>query len=129
MNILKKYIKISAYEESIDLIGFAKAQNFTDFEQFYNHRIENNYLSDVGNIKDTKKRLNVFGVMPHAKTIIAIGVSYNKKIDKPEDELKKGIISHHVFKTDYHNVMQEKMHNLIDRIKDKAVKGYKFQCY
>ncbi len=129
MNNLKEFIKFSAYEKGIDLIGFAKARNFTEFEQFYNEKIKNNYLSDVGNIRDVKKRLNVFEVMPHAKTIIAVGVSYNKNIDKPEDEYKKGIISHHVFKTDYHTVMQEKMRNLIEKIKEKAGDGCKFQYY
>lgn len=129
MNDLKEFIKIAAYKEGIDLIGFAEARNFTEFEKFYNQKIENNYLSDVGNIRDIKKRLNVFNVMPQAKTIIAVGVSYNKKTDKPHDESAKGIISHHVFKTDYHDVMQEKMHNLTEKIKEKAGNDYIFQCY
>lgn len=129
MNNLKEFIKIQAYEEGIDLIGFAKARKFTEFEQFYNEKAENNYLPDVGNIRDIKKRLNVFEVMPQAKTIIAAGISYNKKIDKPDDECRRGIISHHVFKMDYHEVMHEKMHNLIGKIKEKTNDGYKFQCY
>jgi epoxyqueuosine reductase QueG len=62
MNNLKEFIKIEAHEEGIDLIGFAKARNFTEFEQFYNEKVENNYLSDVGNIRDIKKRLNVFEI-------------------------------------------------------------------
>ncbi|NMC57540.1 MAG: tRNA epoxyqueuosine(34) reductase QueG, partial [Eubacteriaceae bacterium] len=129
MDDLKEFIKITAYKEGIDLIGFAEARNFTEFEKFYNEKIEHNYLPDVGNIRDIKKRLNVFDVMPQAKTIIAIGVSYNKKMDKPDGESIKGIISHHVFKKDYHNVMQEKMHNLTEKIKEKTGDNYKFQCY
>lgn len=129
MNDLKEFIKIASDEEGIDLIGFAKARNFTEFEKFYNKKIENDYLPDVGSIRDVKKRLNVFDVMPQAKTIIAVGVSYNKKIDKHKNEAIKGIISHHVFKTDYHDIVHEKMHNLIEKIKEKAGNNYKFQCY
>lgn len=126
---MKEYIRKSAIDLGIDLIGFAKANNFTEFESFYDKRIKNNYLSDVGNIRDIKKRLAVQEVMADAKSIIAIALSYNNKLDKPDNISDKGIISPHVFSVDYHVVLQNKMNELINCIKEKYKKDFQYKCF
>jgi epoxyqueuosine reductase len=126
---LKELIKNYAYENGIDLIGFAKARKFKEFEQYYDAKIQSGYTADVGNIKDMKRRLNVLDVMPHAKTMIAVAVSYNKKIDKPKDMSEKGIISHHVFAVDYHEVLINKMNGFMRAAKEKTGMDFDYKCF
>jgi len=126
---LKDFIKKSAISIGFDLIGFCKARNFSEFEKYYNQKIDAEYIADVGNIRNIKKRLNCLDIMPDAKTIISTAISYNKKIDKPQDEEKKGIISHHVFNTDYHTIMTEKMTELAEKIKGKVKFDFKYKCF
>ncbi len=128
---MKEEIKKKAEELHIDLIGFAEAQNAEDFWPFYEKRIQKDYFADVGGVGEVARRLRVFDVMAKAKTVIAVALCYNHPIAllDPGHPSRSGIISAHVFRQDYHQVMQQKMKALIAHMSELTDERFVFQSY
>lgn len=128
---MKTIIKEQAQAVQIDLIGFAEAKDATEFLPMYQERIKNNHLADVGGVGELAKRLRVSNVMPEAKTIIAVGLSYHHPVAVRDQDVQsdKGIISVHVFRRDYHKIMQQKMQELVAKMDQITQQKYKYQTY
>lgn len=127
----KEEIKQWASEVGIDSAGLAEARDVVEFLPPYEKRIRENCLSDVGGVGELTRRLRVSAVMPTAKTVIAVALSYHHPLKEPASSTrdKRGMISAHVFKQDYHQVMQQKMQQLIAKIDRMTQSRFSFQSY
>lgn len=125
---LKKYIKEKALEIGLDIIGFCSSEPFYEIKEFLIYRKQKGYETEFEE-KDTKLRFNPKEILPSAKTIVAVGLSYNidykNNIDKKN--IFKGRLSRASWGIDYHKVLYKKLELLVDYI--KKVKDIEYKIF
>lgn len=109
---IKNEIKNFAYSLGFDLVGFTTAEAFNS-EILY-QREAKGYLSGLEE-KDIKKRVTPRLSLNTAKSIIALGLSYNIPI-KYVPKRGYAIISRSAYGKDYHKVMSDMMLKLVKYI-------------
>ncbi len=113
-NIKEKIIGI-AKRIHIDCIGFTSAESFKKIKPILEERGKKGYLSGFEE-KDLQKRIEPKEIFADAQSIISIGLSYNQELDKPNHGELYGKITKSSWGRDYHQVLQEKMKELMDCI-------------
>lgn len=129
MNIKEK-IKEYAAKIDIDLIGFTRAENFTDLEEILRERESRDFLSGFEE-KNMEKRINPYLTLEEAETIIVIGISYyvaEKDVEYIKNAEIYGNISRSSWGRDYHSVLKEKMKNLSAYI-ERETKNFRFKYF
>jgi len=100
-----------AHSIGIDLIGFTAAVRLSKEHLLYKKWIDGKYHADMAYLAaNTDKRFDPGLHIEHAKTVIAVGVSYNTG-------RAPGIISRYACGKDYHAVMKHKLKLLEGSIK------------
>ena len=125
-DIKEEIIKI-AQSIHIDCIGFTSIKNFENIRPIIKQRVDRDYLSGFEYV-DIEKRLNPLKVFDRAKSIIAIGLSYNFEWDKPFSKGLYGEITKSAWGRDYHKVLQEKMIELMSIIQ-KCIMPMKYKAF
>ena len=95
--------KIYSFEEENTIIGIGNAEPFYDIKEI----LENKYVPFVE--QDVEKRINPKLINKNAKSIIALGLSYNKKFVGKLDDKIRGRISIGAMGMDYHILVKEKL--------------------
>lgn len=123
----KKWIIQQAAQVGIDKIGFTHADDFEHLRQGLIEQKEKGYTTGFEH-DDLDERLNPKVLMHHAKTIISVALAYPSCIQKEEkeklDDVPRGQFARASWGTDYHRILNKKMHQLIELIKQEA--GNKF---
>lgn len=102
--------KIYEFEEENTVIGIGTAEPFYDIK----HILEQTETPFVE--QNIKKRIEPKFIMEDCKSIIAIGVSYNKRfLGKLDDEIR-GKMSIGAIGTDYHIIVKQKLKHIKDSL-------------
>ena len=123
---LKKHIIQKSKELNIDIIGFCDTKPFSCLKEILTKRRQKGYETEFEE-KDIELRINPQKILPNAKSIIAIGMSYNvleSSVNKNEITLK-GQLSKSSWGIDYHVVLREKLQKLAKEIKKVSNFEYK----
>lgn len=119
MNIESEIYKFA--KENDILIGICSVERF-------------DYIKEILEIKrtpfteqDVEKRINPLKVMSAAKSIIVIGVNYNKAFKIINDNVIRGRISINAVSTDYHHIVNEKLEHLKDYI--SKYKNFEYKIF
>lgn len=121
---LKKFIIKKSKEINIDIIRFCKADIFENLEKILKERQKKNYHTEF-EVQDINKRVDPKLIMPNAKSIICIGMSYNANYKRDDNVKLKGNISRSSWGIDYHKVLSEKLEDLAQEIKKVIELEYK----
>lgn len=90
-------------------ISWCKAEVFTELKE----ALEKKEVPFVS--YSTEERINPFITMPQVKTIITVGLSYNKRVEKPTDSQLRGAVSLGAIGTDYHIELKEILENICNK--------------
>ncbi len=120
--VLKEKIKQAAAEIGIDKIGFAKADDFSHMEDSLNQQKEQGHTSGFEH-PNIEERLYPDKIFDRPKTIISIALAYPSEILHPlpnERENRRGVFARASWGIDYHEILEEKMQQLIAFIKSET---------
>jgi epoxyqueuosine reductase len=116
-------------EIGIDKIGFASASPFTELKERLRYQQEHGYQSGFEE-SDIEKRANPELLLPQAKSIIAIALTYPSKLkDAPRSTRseRRGIFCRASWGQDYHHVLRDRLKKLeaflVERVPGVKVKS------
>jgi len=122
---LSEKIKKKAGEIGFHKIGFARAEPLPEEEKYLEAWLAENYHGEMQWLeREPEKRANPKILFPEAKSIIAVALNYFTPHEHKEN-LLKGKVSRYAWGDDYHDVLKEKLRELLAFIKseDAAAEG------
>ena len=117
MDTLKRRIKEYARELGFDLVEFASAAPFSDHEAVTLQRLRDGLMDGLPWFTEARVRRGCAPqeLLPGAKSIIAVGMSYNIADNEAETQQRPvGKVARYSWGDDYHNVMKERLKALVE---------------
>lgn len=112
----EQLIKSLALQVGFDDCGISKADHLFDQEEHVNRWLSNGYNGDMSFFeRNQDKRFDPRVLVPNAKSVISVILSYYP--GNPEVSVKPPKISRYAICNDYHKVLKDKLHILLDLIK------------
>ena len=122
---LKQFIIDKSKELNIDIIGFTDCNPLINLKDYLiTRKVENKEIEFEE--KDIEKRINPKYTFPNCKSIIVIAMSYNNNFNELSDYKLKGRLSKSTWGIDYHQVLKNKMEELIKEIRQKTDFSYEY---
>ena len=120
MSFTSFQIKEKARELGFQKIGIAKAKECPVDQNNLNTWLEEDRNGTMVWINNRKEeRGNLFNYFPEAKSVISVGLNYY--VGKTQEDLNADYkFSNYAWGDDYHNVLKEKLFNLLDWIKIRS---------
>jgi epoxyqueuosine reductase len=123
-------IKAKAREVGFDLCGIAPIEDFTELS-FLREWLAKGYAGEMAWMARTaEKRSDARNVVPGARSVIVTGTLYNT--DRPyTDKLSPDVarISRYAWGNDYHDVLKERLHTLLDWMRDESDESFDARAY
>ncbi|MCL1991229.1 MAG: tRNA epoxyqueuosine(34) reductase QueG [Defluviitaleaceae bacterium] len=127
---LKQWTIHQAHEIGIDKIGFTHAGNFESLRQQMTRQKERGFTSGFEH-DNLDERLDPTLIFDEPKSIISIALAYPNRILNPGDPKPdgkvRGAFSTASWGLDYHHILNQKMAELIERLKEKAGHQLRFK--
>jgi epoxyqueuosine reductase len=112
---LSQQIKLKAKELGFDGIGISKAGKLEGYTESYQNWLQAGFQAGMEYMeRNSEKRMDPTVLVPGAKSVISLIISYYPAIKQPEMVPQ---IAKYAYGTDYHVVLKEKMQRLWDYIK------------
>ncbi|HHX77806.1 MAG TPA: tRNA epoxyqueuosine(34) reductase QueG [Firmicutes bacterium] len=111
------------YSLGFSIIGAASAEPFFNEKKILKARLSAEELSE----EKLLPRIYPHLTLPGAKTIIAVGLSYNLPFPEKPADLPRGRLARFACLPDYHSVLRNKMTALGDFLAQK-ISGLKYKC-
>nr|WP_300001843.1 tRNA epoxyqueuosine(34) reductase QueG [Tissierella sp.] len=121
MNI-ERYIEDTSKKIGIDIIGFTDSSPL-DLREILSDKRSLDRFTEFEE-KDVEKRIDPTLTMENCRSIIVIGVSYNTGFKAENKHRLNGKISMSSWGEDYHRVLKDKMHLLIEELEKEIVFEY-----
>lgn len=113
---LSELIKQKALSLGFQLVGIAPAEPLAEME----HLIKWVEMGCAGKMdymrKDIEKRCDASKFLPDARSVVVCGMSYNRGETKPSLNCRRGWVSQYAWGDDYHQVMRQKLAELLGYI-------------
>lgn len=124
----KKYIVAKSREMGIDIIGFCDTKPFHHLHEFLMTRREEGHETEFEE-KDIELRISPEKILPQAKSIIAIGMSYNvdQSFSEKNNDTPIAMLSRSSWGIDYHVILREKLNELVKKILE--VQDFNYKVY
>lgn len=119
---LKEKIIVESKRIGIDKIGFTTAEPFDDLEEKLKKQQELGHHSGFEH-KVIEERIYPERIFTNPRSIISIALAYPTKIDDPPPKVKgerRGEFARASWGTDYHDVLRDRMNQLIEYIRQEA---------
>jgi epoxyqueuosine reductase len=127
------WIEQRAKSLGFDLCGVVRAAKFPELAQT-EEWLARGYAGEMGYLSDARRR-DPEGVMPGIRSVIACALNYNteepKSIDaaaKSDDE-PRGWISRYAWGRDYHQVLREKLNDLVAALREQFEEPFEARVY
>ena len=121
MGELEQAIKGLAKELGFDLVRITSAEPLYRDEEAAIHRIGQGLMDGLPWFSEERVRRAAHPevLMPEAKSIIALAMSYYTGEPAVDDELgPRGKVARYAWGYDYHNVLKERLHQFVNRLSD-----------
>ncbi|HZJ98370.1 MAG TPA: tRNA epoxyqueuosine(34) reductase QueG [Tissierellaceae bacterium] len=125
MNDIRKFIINKSKELNIDIIGFTNSEPLNDIKEYLQYRIDKNINTEFEEA-DLELRIDPKLTFPDCKSIIVLGLSYNVDYKNDKSNILVGSLSRSSWGLDYHNVLKDKIEELIREIKNEMDFSYKY---
>ncbi|MEP6900869.1 MAG: QueG-associated DUF1730 domain-containing protein, partial [Actinomycetota bacterium] len=117
MASLSEKIKQKAFAIGFHKIGLVCAESLPDEEKHLSDWLANNFHGEMQWMeREPAKRTNPKLLFPQAKSIIVVALNYFTPHEHEEDPAK-GKVSRYAWGDDYHDVLKEKLRELLAFIK------------
>ncbi len=123
---LTQAIKQKAHDLGFDLIGVAAVEPVPELS-FYKDWIEAGYAGEMDYLKrHVEKRTDLKQVVPEAKSVIVCAMVYDSEnpLSTEMRDPTRGWIARYAWGDDYHDVLQNKLFELFDFIKQESADVY-----
>jgi len=111
-------IKATARKAGFDLVGIAKAESMKDEFEHFAEWLDSGYHATMKYLEHHReKRENIELVLPGAKSVIVVGLSYHTSHVHSE-EVHSGKLSRYAWGTDYHEILPQKMQAIVSTLQE-----------
>ena len=115
-SLLSNQIKKKSFELGFSKIGITKAKIYKADKEYIDHWLSNDFHGSMAWIEKRKEeRSNIHKYYPEAKSVISIAINYFTGNSK--DKFEKHKISNYAWGDDYHIIIKNKLHLLLEYIK------------
>jgi len=123
-NIVKSYAK----ELGFDIVGITSAEPFTETEKVTLDRISDGLMDGLPwyNPARVKRGCHPQEILPGARSIIAVAMSYLTENTNPQTNHISGKVGRYAWGTDYHHVIQNRLSDFVDGLSEQF--GYPIQA-
>src|SRR5688572_29033553 len=124
-------VKAEAAATGFDLCGIAPAGDFQEL-RFLRDWLDRGYGGEMHYMHRTaERRANVLAVMPSARSVISLGVVYNtpRPYSTGNDDPTRAAIARYAWGDDYHAVIEERLRQLIERLRVSAGNVFEARAY
>lgn len=119
MLTIAQKLKSKAIEIGFDKVGIVRAEPLTHESDHLNTWLKNNFHGQMSWMeREPDKRSDPRLLFPGAKSIIVVALNYFIDQKHKPDE-RRGKVSRYAWGDDYHDVLREKLTELLDRIKSE----------
>ena len=115
-------IKESAYQLGIDICRVTDGSELKEARKRLEKRAESKYWPQPFTNQDLDELTKPALHFENLKSIIVVGISYNNQAESP-------YLSKYVTVKDYHNYLKFKMEKLVDKLKIKLNKDFKYKIF
>ena len=136
MDYLKRQVKEYARELGFDLVGIASADAFSDHEAIALERVRAGLMDGLPWYTEARVRrgCNPQELLPGARSIITLGISYYSPGDGPEEKDGEsnalvGKVARYSWGDDYHKVIKQRMKALADGLSQRLGRTIQARWY
>ncbi|MEP6924788.1 MAG: tRNA epoxyqueuosine(34) reductase QueG [Pyrinomonadaceae bacterium] len=120
MENLTQKIKNKALKIGFDKVGIARAEDLPDEREYLKTWLANGFQAEMNWMeREPEKRTNPQLLMEGAKSVVVVALNYFTT-HKHEENYAKGKISRYAWGDDYHDVLKEKLRELLSWIKTQT---------
>ena len=116
-------VKALARELGFELAGVASARPTVE-SLFYPEWLEQGFAAEMEYLKGRRAemRADPRSLLPSAQSVICVGLVYNTDAPYSTDVEcgDRGWISRYAWGEDYHNILKQKLHKLVERLREEA---------
>lgn len=114
---LTAYIKQQALELDFDACGITAAAVLSDRQEALQQWLSDGMNADMGYMsRNVDKRLDVGLLVPGAKSVVCMLMSYKPRVEQAESILK---VARYAYGNDYHDTIREKLNMLLKLIRQQ----------
>jgi epoxyqueuosine reductase len=124
-------VKAEAEASGFDLCGIAAAGDVPEL-RLLREWLDRGYAGEMQYLHRTAdRRANVLAVMPSARSVISLGVVYNTPhpYSTGTDDPTRAAIARYAWGDDYHVVIEERLRQLIERLRVSAGETFEARAY
>ncbi len=125
MKQLTRQIKDRAIEIGFDKIGVARAERLANEAERLDEWLAKGFQAEMGWLeREPEKRKNPAMIFPDAQSVVVVALNYYTAHEH-ENSIEKGKVSRYAWGDDYHDVLKEKLRELLAFIKtiDANIEG------
>jgi len=112
-------IKAKAFEIGFHKIGIARAETLAAETEYLKQWLEKDFHGEMRWMeREPEKRADPRLIFPEAKSVVAIALNYYTPHEHEQDK-SKGKVSRYAWGDDYHDVLKDKLRELLDWIKSE----------
>ncbi|MBI4493970.1 MAG: tRNA epoxyqueuosine(34) reductase QueG [Chloroflexi bacterium] len=121
MSVLKRALKERAAELGLHLVGIASAEPCEGAQARTLAWLERGYQAEMGWMNEQRARLacQPEQLLPGARSVISVGVSYLAEAPEPEAGVLVGRVARYAWGDDYHEVLRERLGRLVDFLEQR----------
>ena len=131
MGNIEKQVKALAVELGFDLVGITSAETFEHHRITTLQRIKRGFMDGLGWF--TEDRVNRGTVpenlLPGAKSIISVGLSYYVSADSVKDVSSSGKVARYAWGDDYHKLMKDRLKEYVNVLSTRCERKIEARWY
>jgi epoxyqueuosine reductase len=128
------WVESRAKELGFDLCGVVSAGKFPELEHT-EEWLERGFAGEMKYLSDPRRRSSQ-GAFPGMRSVIVCALNYNTDLPRstevtcpPDDSEPRGWISRYAWGDDYHEVLQEKLNELVAALRDRFHEPFEARVY
>ena len=131
LGTVEDLVKRRAWEQGFDLVGITTADPFPEHEAATVERIRQGFLDGLPWFTEERARraCHPQGLLPGARSIIAVGVSYYSKPDEPPSDQPHGRVARYAWGRDYYRVLQKRLKALLQTLEGDLDRTIRARIY
>ena len=124
-------VKAYAQELGFDLVGITSADPFEEEERVALERLRQGLLDGLPWYHEARVRRGSRpqDILPGARSIIAVAMSYMAEEDSPQDDAPRGKVGRYAWGQDYHKIMERRLKDFVGGLSERLDQSIRAKVY
>ncbi|MBI2856666.1 MAG: tRNA epoxyqueuosine(34) reductase QueG [Chloroflexi bacterium] len=124
-------VKAYARDLGFDIVGIAAADPFAEEEQVALERLRQGLMDGLPWYHEARVRRGSLpqDILPGARSIIAVAMSYMEERDYPQDDAPRGKVARYAWGKDYHKVMERRLKDFVAGLSERLDQQFRARVY